>query len=72
MHPGVELWEMSETCALRYAERPTEDDEVTADVEHTLEAVGRALNITQEMVRLGEMSALRKVRRLTGIKEGIK
>ena len=51
-HPGLEPWEMGESCALDSAERG----------ERTLEAVGEALNLTKERVRQVQDIALARIR----------
>lgn len=65
MFPGVELDEMEETCALRFAEKQREDDEITQDAERTLERVGEVMNLTMESIRLTADAALKKLRRRT-------
>ena len=52
--PGLEVWELPDTCALDVAERSSK---VT-----TLERVGEAINVTRERVRQIEAMALRKAR----------
>jgi hypothetical protein len=56
--PGVEFYELEETCSLDVAERGG----------LTLEAVGRLVNVTRERLRQMETAALLKLR--TGIEEG--
>lgn len=65
MFPGVELDEMEETCALRFAEKQRDDDEITPDAERTLERVGEVMNLTMESIRLTADAALAKLRRRT-------
>lgn len=65
MFPGRELWELEETCALRFAEKQRDDDEITPDAERTLERVGEVMNLTMESIRLTGASALAKLRRRT-------
>lgn len=65
MFPGVELDQMEETCALRFAEKQREDDEITPDAERTLERVGEIMNLTMESIRLTADAALAKLRRRT-------
>lgn len=50
--PGMEVWELPDTCALEVAERGGA----------TLERVGEAINVTRERVRQIEAMALRKAR----------
>jgi hypothetical protein len=54
--PDIEVWEMSETCALDVAERGGV----------TLEEVGEIMNLTRERIRQLEMSGLQKL----GLVEG--
>lgn len=49
--PDIEVWEMSETCALDIAERGGV----------TLEEVGEIMNLTRERIRQLEMSGLTKL-----------
>ncbi len=53
--PGIEPWEMEETCALDIAERGG----------ITLEEVGDILNLTRERVRQVEMDGLTKMQELS-------
>lgn len=50
--PDLEVWEMSETCALDVADRGG----------ITLEEVGALLNLTRERIRQVELSGLQKLR----------
>ena len=50
--PGLEVWELPDTCALDVAERGGA----------TLERVGEAINVTRERVRQIEARAMRKAR----------
>ena len=52
--PGLEVWELPDTCALDVAERSSEGI--------TLERVGEAINVTRERVRQIEARAMRKAR----------
>ncbi len=52
--PDLEVWEMSESCALDVAERGGT----------SLEEVGRTLNLTRERIRQIEVKALAKLERL--------
>jgi hypothetical protein len=54
--PDLEVWEMTETCALDVADR--------AGI--TLEDVGALLNLTRERIRQVEMSGLDKLRAQVG------
>ena len=49
--PDVEVWEMTETCALDIAERGGV----------TLEEVGEIMNLTRERIRQLEMSGLNRL-----------
>ena len=49
--PDIEVWEMTETCALDVAERGG----------ITLEEVGEIMNLTRERIRQLEMSGLTKI-----------
>jgi hypothetical protein len=49
--PDIEVWEMTETCALDVAERGGV----------TLEEVGEIMNLTRERIRQLEMSGLSKL-----------
>jgi len=60
-HPGLELEELEESCALDVAERG----------EHTLECVGKYLGITRERARQIEVLALSKLRDALGVSEPI-
>ena len=53
--PGIEPWEMAETCALDVAEKGG----------ITLEDVGEILNLTRERVRQVEMDGLTKMQQLS-------
>jgi len=50
--PGLEVWELPDTCAIDVAERGGA----------TLERVGEAINVTRERVRQIEERAMRKAR----------
>ncbi len=50
--PGLEIWELSETCALDVADRGG----------ITLEEVGEVLNLTRERIRQVESKGLKKLR----------
>jgi len=53
--PGLEVWDLPESCALDVADRG----------EMTLEAVGELMNLTRERVRQLETSALEKLKALS-------
>jgi len=53
--PGLEVWDLPESCALDVADRG----------EMTLEAVGDLMNLTRERVRQLETSALEKLKALS-------
>ena len=53
--PGLEVWDLPESCALDVADRG----------EMTLEAVGELMNLTRERVRQLEASALEKLKALS-------
>ncbi len=55
--PGIEPWEMQETCSLDVAERDGA----------TLEEVGKVLNLTRERVRQIEEIGLQRLRRRIGL-----
>ncbi len=59
--PDLEVWEMSETCALDVADRGG----------ITLEEVGSILNLTRERIRQVEKSGLDKLRSVLGTDEGL-
>lgn len=50
--PGLEPWELRETCALDVAE----------DGEHTLDEVAELLGVTREWIRKSEIAALVKIK----------
>ncbi len=54
--PDLEVWEMTETCALDVADRGG----------ITLEDVGSLLNLTRERIRQVELSGLQKLRKVVG------
>lgn len=54
--PDIEVWEMTETCALDIAERGGV----------TLEEVGEIMNLTRERIRQLEMSGLTKLLEMDG------
>jgi len=54
--PDIEVWEMTETCALDVAERGGV----------TLEEVGEIMNLTRERIRQLEMSGLQKLEATEG------
>jgi len=54
--PDIEVWEMTETCALDVAERGGV----------TLEEVGEIMNLTRERIRQLEMSGLQKLQSAEG------
>ena len=59
-HPGLEPWELAETCALDLADRGGA----------TLEEVGRLVGVTRERIRQCEVKIVAKLRdRLPGIAE---
>lgn len=60
-HPGREVWELAETCALDVAERGGA----------TLEEVGDLVNLTRERVRQIEVRAARRLRRPAAALEGL-
>jgi len=69
MHPDKELWEMEETCTLRWVEAHRARAGEAREADQTLPEVGRALNVTMESVRLTAEDAMAKVRRRVNLRD---
>lgn len=70
MFPDKELWELEDTCALRWVEARKAEGGDNAEIgDQTLRRVGLALNQTMESVRLTADQAIAKVRRRVDIRE---
>lgn len=66
LQPGVEIWEMAETCALDLAERGGEPGSGLGPGK-TLGEVGALFGVTRERIRQVELKATNKIKRGRGV-----